>query len=243
MSNPTKLLVLGAPRSGTSLLASMVGCHPDVGMLHENLGFAIRDIVAKRVVGNKLCVPNQIGLERRRGKWVNLLSPHFFHYLHKLGYFDRRPEGRFSIEDYMELHPLKVIGIVRDGDQAVSSMMRRGGISQELGVYRWSRSIEILSYLKNDLGPRFHLVLFEGLVGKPQSTMQRISSFLDLPYHCDMLEGYAHTPNYDADKIDATKSRKGTPDGINISETAPDVYRRYERLCSTTSKGLNRIST
>jgi hypothetical protein len=164
-------------------------------MLHEHFESAINEVVAKSVVGNKLFVPSHIELRKRRARWVNLLPPHFFHLLHKYGYFDKRPEAQFSLKDDIDLQNIRVIGIARDGDLAVSSMMRRGNISEQLAIYRWSRSIEILSFLKTKLKRRFHIVLFVDLVNRPEDTMRQIASFLGLPFYKSMLKGYMHTPN------------------------------------------------
>jgi hypothetical protein len=209
----------------------MIGSHPDVAMLHEHFGLAINEVVAKSVVGNKLCIPNHIELRKRRARWVNLLPPHFFHLLHRYSYFDRRPEAQLSLEDYIELQHIRVIGIARDGNLAVSSMMRRGNISEQLAIYRWSRSIEILSFLKAHLKRRFHIVLFKHLVNRPEDIMRQIASFLELPFHKSMLEGYKHTPNYSTQQIDSTKSQKSELEDLGLKTRIPDTYRKYESLC------------
>jgi len=57
-------LVIDPPRSRTTLLAAMLGCHTEIGILNEDVsGEWLRRILGKRVAGNKLCVPNQIQLK------------------------------------------------------------------------------------------------------------------------------------------------------------------------------------
>jgi len=86
-SQETNLLVVGAPRSGTTLLAAMIGRHSEVAMLSEHLGFAVKDVISKPIAGNKLCIPNHIEIHEKRSRWINLLSPQLFHSLHRYRYF------------------------------------------------------------------------------------------------------------------------------------------------------------
>ncbi|HEX2228509.1 MAG TPA: sulfotransferase, partial [Candidatus Binatia bacterium] len=72
------LLILGAPRSGTTLLATMISRHTEIGILNEDRGWAMRRLLGKTVVGNKRCVPNQIELKKRH--------PLHFRFLKTLGF-------------------------------------------------------------------------------------------------------------------------------------------------------------
>lgn len=53
------IIITGAPWSGTTLLASMVGGDGRIGILNECFYPAQKKIVRK-IVGNKLTIPNQI---------------------------------------------------------------------------------------------------------------------------------------------------------------------------------------
>jgi hypothetical protein len=86
-------------------------------------------------------------LRRKRPRWVQFVGHRGFHMLHRYGYFRYRPESKLSIEDYLQWTPLKIVGIIRNGQSVVSSVMRRGKQPKSVALHRWCRSIEILSEL------------------------------------------------------------------------------------------------
>lgn len=241
----THVLVLGAPRSGTTLLTTMIGCHDEAAMMNEELGYAVHHLVGKRVVGNKLCTPNHIEMTRKRPRWTKLLGSRFFHLLNQYGYFRYRPTALVSIEDYLREESTKVIGIVRDGHAVISSVMERGGQPRKLAVYRWCRAIEILFELRQKHADRLHLLSFEQLVTAPEEAMRAVATYLDLAYQPKMLEGHAHTPNshYQHQSIDASRAKQPEAnDGLDFSLKShhPKVYRKYENLlqyCKRNGKG------
>ena len=92
---PTHLLLLGAPRSGTTLLATMISRHSEIAIMNEDRGWAMRRILGKAVVGNKRCVPNQIELKKR-----GVLH---FRFLKSLGLAMEYQSSQYSIEEYLGL--------------------------------------------------------------------------------------------------------------------------------------------
>lgn len=227
----THLLVLGAPRSGTTLLTAMIGRHPSAAMLNENYGHAIGDILSKPVVGNKLCIPNHIELRKRKPRWVRFFGSWLHHRLYDRGYFRYRPEVDVSIEDYLDMYPdLKVIGILRDGNAVASSIMRRGEQPQDVAVYRWRRSIEILTTLSDRLEDNLFLLSFDQLVTEPEPTLRAIARFIGLPFDPAMLEGYKDTPNYSNRKIDPDKAQQRERIALNLEESEPETYAQYTAL-------------
>ena len=227
----THLLVLGAPRSGTTLLTAMIGRHPSAAMLNENYGWAIGDILSKPVVGNKLCIPNHIELRQRKPRWVRFFGAWLHHRLYDRGYFRYRPEVDVSIEDYLKLYPdLKVIGILRDGNAVVSSIMRRGEQPRDVAVYRWRRSIEILTALTDRLEDNLFLLSFDQLVTEPEATLKAIARFLGVSFDPVMLEGYKDTPNYSNRKIDPDKAQRSDRVELDLEANHPEACDRYEAL-------------
>lgn len=211
----------------------MIGRHDDVAMLNEHFGHAIRELLSKPVVGNKLCIPNHIEMVEKRPRWLQLFGGKFlFDRLYHHGYFRYRPEALLSIEDYLRMKPLKIVGIVRDGSAVVSSIVRRGKQPREVAAYRWRRSIEILSELQARHDEKLLLLSFERLVSEPEETMQAITAHLGLPYQTKMLEGYAHTPNYSNQRIDASKATEPKEDelDVDIKQSQPDAFEKYSRL-------------
>lgn len=228
----THLLVLGAPRSGTTLLAAMIGCHDQVGMLSEDFGTAVRHIVGKPVVGNKLCVPNHIEMRQTRPEWVRLVGTRGFHKLHQYGYFRYRPEALLCIEDYLSWENVKLIAIIRDGNAVVSSIMKRGEQPYEVAAYRWRRSIEVISELRNEHPETLLVLSFEHLVKQPAIAMHRVAEHLGLPFQSQMLEGYRYTRAYPNENIDPTRVESSRASRLvtDLSQTEPEAYAQYEAL-------------
>lgn len=233
----TNLLVVGAPRSGTTLLAAMIGRHSEVAMLSEHFGSAVKDVISKPIVGNKLCIPNQIEINAKRSRWVNLLPPRLFHLLHRYEYFQYRPEGQVSIIDYIQWGPLKIVGIVRDGNAVISSITERGGQSLDVAIYRWRRSIDILTELSDQLGDDFFLISFDQLVTQSENTMKAIAAFLSISFESEMLEGYAYTPNYSNQKIDSSKAKEKKID-MDLIQEYPDTFSKFTSLVSRSNANL-----
>jgi hypothetical protein len=59
-----------------------------------------------------------------------------------------------------------------------------------------------------------------------------------------MLDGYAYTPNYSNDQIDANKARKKTDDiKLDLSSYSPEIYSAYEKLIDECERRLQQIDT
>jgi hypothetical protein len=227
------LLILGAPRSGTTLLTAMIGRHNDVAMLNEEFGDAIDKIVSKPIVGNKLCIPNQIELDHKKPSWARLLGPAVHDRLYRHGYFTQRPEATRSINEYLSTKsPIKVIGILRDGNAVISSIIRRGKQTEDTATYRWRRSLDILHDLSERPEVDLLLLTFEQLVQTPEDTMTRVANFLEIPFQSQMLEGYAFTPIYSNQGIDPERASRHKTNEVDfaLADRFPETAALYETL-------------
>ena len=221
-SPPRHLLLLGTPRSGSTLLASMIGRHPEVAMLNEDFGWAISSLVSKRIAANKLCVPNQIS-ERRPSRSLGARLAR------RLGRLEAR--SAYSIADYLALPGIRVIAIARDPESVVKSIMRRGKRTSLEARDRWSRGTEILSEVVRHAGPLALVVTYDNLVTDPEREMKRVSRLLEIDYTAEMLEGYKFNPFYPGEAgIDSSRASgvEGSPP--EWSEGFPRAVRCYQEL-------------
>lgn len=222
-------LVIGAPRSGTTLLVSSLAMHSRMVVLNEVTGNVIRDVVGMPVVGNKLCTPRQIELTERTSLAIRMLRP--------MGLMRRHSVNKLSIIDYIEQFDSRIIGIVRDPHSAIMSMIERGGQRPDLAVYAWSRSVQILHALKTHHADRFLLLTFEGALSSFQNAMERCADFLGEPYEEAMLAGHSINPYYqgyggiDQNRIDARLKDESDTHRYAID---PDVERLYKDLIAAT---------
>ncbi len=236
----TFLLVLGTPRSGTTLLAAMIGCHDEVAMLNEDFGSAVRNLVGKRIMGNKLCVPNQIELTKRGAAWRRVFK--------RRGYLQYQPSSDLSIADYLSDRPCKLVATVREGNAVISSIMKRGEQPYKLAAYRWCRGIEVLHELNARRDVPLLLLSFDELVSEPEQAMRAVARHLDVPYQPEMLEGYAHTPIYNNKGIDASKAKRPRSEGadFNLESRYPEIYDKYQSLlrqCRERAGALQDVSS
>lgn len=224
------LLIIGSPRSGTTLLSAMLSCHPDISILNEDRSGAVFRILSKRVKGIKLCIPNQIKIENTHYTRIkDFIITYFYIFLNYVrikfgGEWKGIPseiKSKYSIRDY-EKHAknLFVLAIIRDLDSVVKSIMKRGGQSKKIAEYRWRRSIEIIYQLSKERpdDEGLTIVHFDNLVKEPKLTMQKILTRIDCDYDDCVLEGYKHTPQYRG------RSRIDDEKASIDPETALDYY-------------------
>ncbi len=201
----TNLLVLGAARSGTTLLAAMIASHSKIGVLFEDLWGGAGRILASHYKGVKLCVPNQIELQSR---WtiLDLVLARIIKLRPILPLFRKAKSSKYSISDYLKNPELKVVAILRDVESVTSSMVKRTKRTKEAAIKEWSRAIEVIFTLQNEHPDRIIIVNFNSLVTKPEPTAKKICEFLDVEFEPAMLQAYKHTPIYDSKGIEASKA-------------------------------------
>ena len=224
MFSKSKLLILGIPRSGTTLLTAMVGAHPQVAMLNEDLSNAINNLVSKKVFGNKLCIPNQVCFE------TTLLS----RLARRYGFYLYRDRSVISLDEYLQDEDLNVVLILRDPRANISSMIESGNLSFDRATQRWHRGIEIADQLYSQEEERTLLISFERLVQKPERTMMSVSDFLSIEFDPNMLEGWKGTTHSNRGGILAKKARTGEKVNLpgDLCKEFPESYKNYERLSS-----------
>jgi len=201
--NPERkyLLIIGCQRSGTSLLASLLGNHPDINMLYESISKDIIKLFGKKWAGNKLLYPRQIRLNLRGNKFgylVNrILNNHFWGINNQI----RRPfpSSRMSIRDYMALN-VKILLITRAKEPTVSSMIKRMGYSSRHAVREWEKTQGFFKQFKAIYKSTFS-IRFEDLLENSESELNKICKFLDIPFHPDMLNGTKYNYAYPSDRI------------------------------------------
>lgn len=231
-SERINVLVLGPARSGTTLLASIIGFHPDVRMMSECTSHEYRQQIGGRVVGNKLCVPNHIFLESDGPQLPRPVSPKSF--LARTADVARwlvghqRPAPK-SIRDYVEDWKAKVVLIVRNPDHVVHSIHRRGGETTEIARYRWAEALLTIDKLVQDYPENTFLIEFEDLVTQPRSVTQRICDFIGIEFSEQMLNGYQGTRQYDRDRIDPSVATKSVQDA-HIEQYYPEALKVYSQL-------------
>jgi hypothetical protein len=219
------VLLIGAPRSGTTLLGTMIGSHSDVGMVNEDVDIrALGRVLGRRLTGVKLCVPNQIRLEKKSYFGSQMLK--------KCGLISESPKSYFSITEYLSNPNLKVIGIIRDGNDSVHSMMVRGKAKFKKAVRRWGEAIETIYTIKNRWPDRILVVSFENLVLDPSVTIHRVCDFLGLAFEDRMLEGHKLNPYYPEPHLDPDKVYRHDREqfDLHLERFVPLAFKHHQEL-------------
>ena len=202
----------------------MIARHTEIGVLNEDKGWAMRSLLGRKILGNKRCVPNQIEIKRRRFL--------HFRFLKTLGIAKEYPSSKYSIEDYLCLPNIKIIGLIRSGNDVISSVMKRNKKSFRVASYRWCRAIEVIYELKNQVPDLFLVVSFEDLVMHPQRNMERIAAFLGVEYQERMLEGPEYNPWYPEAGMNTAKVYRAKKEAVDfhLPERFPSTYSKYREL-------------
>ncbi len=232
----TNLLVFGAPRSGTSLLAGMLGAHPDIAMAHEDTGEGWTHIVGKPIRGVKLVAPNQI-------EHTHALSSRLRRYRHRLARYGVQNLGLnwprfklqsiYAIRDFQTSPNSRILAIVRDPQENVESIRRRGKNPRSVAEYRWARALEVIATVQAETPSLIRVVYYDNLVTEPETTMRRCLDWLELPYSDRVIQG--QTPNYDLAAIDASKAggRGTNREAHAIFRKHPDLFEAFGNVVRT----------
>ncbi|MEC7646377.1 MAG: sulfotransferase [Bacteroidota bacterium] len=194
-------VVIGLQRTGTTLLASMLGRHPEINMLFESVTKDSLKLIGKKWNGNKLLAYRQIRQKQRATKFgylINRFANFDFKAKNRHHLIRPFPTSIMSVEDYKKLGAI-FITIERDKKSSVSSMKRRAGQSEKQASYEWEQGMKIINRLKDEGS---YSLTFVDLVNNPEKILKEICDFLDVDFLKDrMLEGPKYNFVYPQDTI------------------------------------------
>ena len=197
-------VVVGLQRTGTTLLASMLGRHPEINMLFESVTKDSLKLIGKKWNGNKLLAYRQIRYSTRSSKFGHLINrivnldfkKHNKH--HVVRPF---PTSAMSIEDYKS-QGAYFITIERDKLSSISSMMNRAGQTKSQAEKEFDSGMKIINKLKKE---KTFSLTFKDLLENTEDRLKEICNFLELDYTSKMLEGPKFNFVYPQESIDKTK--------------------------------------
>ena len=196
-----KLFVLvGLQRTGTTLLASMLGRHPEINMLFESVTEDSLKLIGKEWNGNKLLAYRQIRQVKRAsyfGHLVNRIVNLDFKKKNRHHMLRPYPTSVMSISDYKDEGAV-FITIERDKESSVKSMQKRAGQTEKQASKEWEEGMKIINDLK---GIETYSLTFVDLVDNTEQILKDICSFLEIEYLEKMLEGPKFNFVYPQDSI------------------------------------------
>lgn len=199
-------VVIGLQRTGTTLLASMLGRHPDINMLFESVTRDSLQLIGKKWNGNKLLAYRQIREYQRASKFGHLINRFVncdFQIKNRHHLVRPFPTSIMSIEDYKKEGAV-FITIERDKESSVSSMQKRAGQSNNQASYEWEQGMKIINKLKAD--GAYSLTFFD-LVNDTERILNDICNLLEIKFLKDrMLEGPKYNFVYPQESIKKRES-------------------------------------
>ena len=193
-------LIVGLQRTGTTLLASLLGRHPEINMLFESVTKDSLKLIGKEWNGNKLLAYRQIRqIERASyfGHLVNRIANLDFKRKNKHHLMRPYPTSDMSLNDYKDEGSF-FITIERDKDSSVKSMMKRAGQNKKQAESEWEEGMKIINQLE---GKIILSLTFFDLVNNTENVLKSICSFLEVDYLETMLEGPKYNFVYPQDSI------------------------------------------
>lgn len=215
-----EFFIVGSPRSGTTLLHSMLAAHSEVAIPPETFFFTTTvpmaksflrsDIITnvsgffKVMAGNKYMQPllpyaDRALFQDNRSTIGEVFSSLCGNYAKSRGksiWGEKTPSHLWYWQRINRAFPnCKFIIVVRDGRDVVCSVSRvRWGTGNLYGdAYRWKIDIRKGEKIIDSLGPeRSIMVRYEDLVVEPEVQMKRICDFLMVKYERDMVQNFAN---------------------------------------------------
>ncbi|WP_136255278.1 O-linked N-acetylglucosamine transferase family protein [Onishia niordana] len=153
------IFVIGCGHSGTTLMASILGAHPEIHSIPRETYWFLNNPNVDREY------PKEKRLCLQEGKRLVC---------------EKTPRHIYRISEIQEKFPnAKFVAMLRDGRDVVGSLKNRSG-SLEGGIKRWIADNRAL--LQHEDNPRVHWVKYEDLVTDQVGTMQKVFDFLTLDY-------------------------------------------------------------
>ena len=196
---PDPIVLLGAPRSGTTFLNELLNAHPQVHVTHEMRLFvwahqALQDWAKK---DRFLVTHREEFVEFTRGRLAATIRDFFAHQWPEITYWgDKNPlygdyTNRGCLDTIRRLFPgARFVHVIRDGRDVVTSLMRRTHADGrpwaevERAAWTWRDTVAIGAAFGRKLGPDGYFALrYEDLVRDGLAHARELFRFLGIPPH------------------------------------------------------------
>ena len=192
-ADPAPIFVIGAPRSGTTLVRLILDSHPRISCGEET--HFLRDLEA--VVGRNWDLVATYGLPRAwwiehlRGLYETFQAEVLAHN-GKVRWAEKDPTYTLHLPFIEELFPTAVyVHLLRDGHDVVASFRDRWGYKSAARAARteWARYVTAARELGRRLpDDRFLQLRYEELVADPETQGRRLFAFLGEPWDPTVLD-------------------------------------------------------
>ena len=227
MTKKKCVMLLGAPHSGTTLLATAIGSHEKICMLDEDFHLSVRKIVGGKIRAVKLCVPNMIQMRRKWRTWWGIVR--------KNGYLRKRlhyilPRSYYSLEDYLEFFDCQIICILREPEKALSALNTRGLIKMSPAKRAINKAYDIYEELVSLAPDKVTFVSFDEYLMAPEDQTRKLCNFLGVEFSPEMLEAPNRNLRYPGEAFDESKIGSENYNFETMDPGVKSIVRRYQKL-------------
>lgn len=254
------LIVIGVPRSGTTLLAHLLNRHPDIYVddhrivsvvflqyplfVRQQYGLAGDVRQFSEADWNRHFLSREPQLEELCREWIGEIDRGLGHVLSKglesrakahgaRVWADKSPHAVDAIPALRHVLPqAKLVHIVRDGRAVANSLCRRQDEHLEYAMHQWKRSL-LNGRIDGSIAgaDRYLEIRFEELVASPETVLKELTDFVGLPFDDAML-----LPDDTAAHDSARKGRYVLP---FFDRAKTDAWR--EQLTPSEVRSIERI--
>ncbi|MEP3246769.1 MAG: sulfotransferase [Sneathiella sp.] len=229
MPKPICVVVLGLPRSGTTLISTAIGSHEDVCMLDEDFFMSVRRISGGKTPAVKLCIPNHIQMNRKWRTWWGIIRINGFlrkrlHYL--------LPRSYYSLNDYISTYDVRIICILREPLKTLSAMDNRGHTKLRKALRAANVAYDMYDELLDRIPEQVAFISFDRFLTSPEEQNRMICSFIDHDFDEKMLEAPAKNTRYPGQSFDKSKIGTEDYDTESLDPGILKIVERYKKLIS-----------
>ncbi|NDC63817.1 MAG: sulfotransferase [Planctomycetia bacterium] len=199
---PDPIVIIGAPRSGTTFLNELVNAHPDVHVTHEMRLFAwAHHCLVVAPADNRLLVTHRDAFVGHAGTRFAALIRDFYaarwpgrrHWGDKNPHY-ADPSNQGCLETIRHLFPgTKFVHIIRDGRDVVASLIRRrhddgrpwADVATACRVWREHTTIG-RAFGRGLPAGAYHEIRYEDLVRDECCWGRELFAFLGIPFHAQV---------------------------------------------------------
>lgn len=230
-----KFLILGAGRSGTSLLTGLIDAHPSLEVAfelggHEYLrGKALEEMPGQVFYDRADSFINcclRAAQASDRAQWGNKIITEQLAGLNRHNLHCQPPLDTLDLFLNEYLAPLKIIYLLRDGRACVESKLNRTSQSLQEACRKWLFSVRVYEFLQSR--PNTLLLRYEDLLAQPAKTLQQVYQFLEVGRFDDFQSGTMSEKipgEYRTTSIEAGRAGEFTEDHPSV-EFIGDELRR-----------------
>ncbi|MBX3014597.1 MAG: sulfotransferase [Caldilineaceae bacterium] len=198
MNEHRPIFIIGAPRSGTTLLRLILDAHPHISCGPET-GFLV-DLAP--IVGRHWQHLALYGFEQ--SYWIQKMARFFAEFQEsyaqqrgKRRWAEKTPQYTPHLAFIRTLFPAsQIVHIIRDGRDVMSSYLKRWGYRAAWrGIQEWQRAITIAQAVGRQLpASDYYELRYEALVQQPEATIRGLLTYLQEPWNEKVLH-YLDAPH------------------------------------------------